>query len=227
MFMIFMGEPIGYQDEKEGRIIHDIYPVRGRENRTEGGGSKTFFTYHTEDAIHPYRPDHLGLICLRADHDRTAVNETASVVEAIQHLPGAAVTLLRQPLFEVKPPLSFGETDLSDMVPVLSGSLFEPEMRIHGSFMKGVNPEAQWALDMLKESLKKVSISYTLSPGDMMIINNRLAAHARSSFTPRYDGKDRWLQRMYTVVDFHRSSFSRGRGEPYLCSLECRTQPVE
>ena len=30
-----------------------------------------------------------------------------------------------------------------------------------------------------------------------LLINNRKGVHARSSFTARYDGEDRWLQRTY------------------------------
>ena len=37
--------------------------------------------------------------------------------------------------------------------------------------------------------------------GDLLIVDNRRAVHGRSQFTPRYDGFDRWLQRMSVVRD--------------------------
>jgi len=36
-----------------------------------------------------------------------------------------------------------------------------------------------------------------LRPGDLLAINNTRCAHSRSSFPARFDGQDRWLQRVY------------------------------
>ena len=36
-----------------------------------------------------------------------------------------------------------------------------------------------------------------LQPGQMLLINNRKGAHSRTPFTARFDGTDRWLQRLY------------------------------
>lgn len=33
------------------------------------------------------------------------------------------------------------------------------------------------------------------------LLDNNKAAHARSAFKPRYDGEDRWLQRMFSIND--------------------------
>jgi L-asparagine oxygenase len=35
----------------------------------------------------------------------------------------------------------------------------------------------------------------------LLIIDNRRAVHGRTAFTPRYDGRDRWLKRAYLVSD--------------------------
>jgi hypothetical protein len=40
-----------------------------------------------------------------------------------------------------------------------------------------------------------------LLPGDLVIVDNRRAVHSRSEFEPRWDGKDRWLQRTYVSRD--------------------------
>ena len=40
-----------------------------------------------------------------------------------------------------------------------------------------------------------------LTPGDLLMINNRTAVHGRSFFVPRYDGENRWLQRTYLRKD--------------------------
>ncbi|MEW9576793.1 TauD/TfdA family dioxygenase [Bacillus toyonensis] len=212
LFMLYLGEPIGYADEKNGQLIHDICPIKGKEKGLENSGSQVFFTYHTEDAIHPYKPDHLALFCLRSDHNKEAQTETASIVKALELLPSAAVSILREPLFKLRPPTSFNSDELSTTIPVLSGSYMEPQMVIHCSLMEGLNEDAKWALELLKNALSNVSIKIPLCPGDLIIIDNRMAAHARSSFTPRYDGNDRWLQRIFTVYDIRKSSFSRNHG---------------
>lgn len=209
LFMLHLGEPIGYADEKNGQIIHDICPIKGKETNLENSGSQVFFTYHTEDAIHPHKPDYLSLVCLRSDHEKKAETGTASIVQALELLPGYAIDLLRKPLYLLSPPSSFNSPELSIQTSVLSGNIIQPNLCIHGSLMQGVNVESQWALEELKKALSEVSSGVVLTPGDLIIIDNSLAAHARTAFTPKYDGKDRWLQRMFAVVDFNRSRASR------------------
>lgn len=40
-----------------------------------------------------------------------------------------------------------------------------------------------------------------LQPGDMLIFKNQQTLHARDGFTPRYDGRDRWMLRVFGVND--------------------------
>jgi len=41
----------------------------------------------------------------------------------------------------------------------------------------------------------------TLQPGDMVIFKNQQTLNARDGFTPRYDGRDRWMLRVFGVND--------------------------
>lgn len=219
--MLFLGEPIAFEDEKEGLLIQNICPVKGMENQQENTGS-VFLELHTEDGFHPYKPDYLGLTCLRADHDQIAQTVTASILNVLHKLPSTAVVLLRQPLFKLKLSPSFTHdyndgTEYSKVLPVLSGSIFEPDMCLDYYLMEGTSREAQWALDILKRELLKVMVSIVLVPGDVIIVDNRMAVHGRSTFKPRYDGKDRWLQRMFVTQDFRRSSFSRAQ-DKFICT---------
>ncbi|EJQ37431.1 hypothetical protein IEE_05217 [Bacillus cereus BAG5X1-1] len=209
LFMLNLGEPIAYADEKNGQFVHDICPIKGKEKNIENSGSQVFFSYHTEDAIHPYKPDYLALFCLRSDHDKSAKTETASVAKALELLPGYAIDILRKPLFILRPPSSFNSPELSIQTAILTGNIMRPNLCIDTSLMEGINEEAQWALNELKNALHKVSIGIVLLPGDLVIIDNRLAAHARTAFTPKYDGQDRWLQRMFAIMDIRSSESSR------------------
>ena len=35
-----------------------------------------------------------------------------------------------------------------------------------------------------------------LEPGEMVVLNTCQAVHSRSTYPPRYDGSDRWFQRL-------------------------------
>lgn len=199
LFMSILGDVFGYEDEKNAQLVHDICPIEGQEKNIENSGSDVFFSYHVEDAIHPFKPDYLCLNCLKSDHDKVAITETSSVSEAIKFVSKENVDILRKPLFNLNPPASFKSEDLVRTIPVISGSEKNPSLIIHESLMKGINDEAEKALNELKAALPKASVGVQLNPGDYVIIDNNKAAHARSSFKPRYDGEDRWLQRMFAI----------------------------
>ncbi|MBZ8167561.1 TauD/TfdA family dioxygenase [Staphylococcus aureus] len=182
LFMSILGEVFGYEDEKNGQLVHDISPIKGQEKNIENSGSDVFFSYHVEDAIHPYKPDYLALYCLRSDHEKVAITETSSISEAIKKLNDSTLNILREPMYELHPPASFNSSHLSRKVSVIGGSQKQPNLLIH-------------------ETLPKVSNGVQLNPGELIILDNNKAAHARSAFKPRYDGKDRWLQRMFSVND--------------------------
>ena len=217
--MLYFGDPIAYEEEKEALPIQNICPIKGHENRQENTGSN-HLQFHTEDGFHPYKLHHLALFCLRSDHEKVAQTVTASIMNVLHKLPSTAIMLLRKPLYRLHMSSSFKHGDsfkYSVLLPVLSGNLLAPEMCVHYSSMEGINREAQWALDTLRSLLLEVATGFVLLPGDLLIVDNRVAAHARTPFKPRYDGTDRWLQRMFTVQDIRRSSFSRVQGK-YTCT---------
>ncbi|MFV0320670.1 MAG: TauD/TfdA family dioxygenase, partial [Microbacterium sp.] len=45
--------------------------------------------------------------------------------------------------------------------------------------------------------------------GDLFLFDNRRVMHARTPFEPRYDGTDRWLQRVIISDDLGRSAGRR------------------
>lgn len=215
LMMMHLGEPIAYADEKEGAIISNICPIAGEENKQENSGS-VFFEFHTENAFHPLKPDYLGLLCLRSDHDRIAKTATASIRKVLHKLPGKLIPLLRQPLYKIRLASSFrkdGDAVLySHLLPVLSGDISEPELCIDLHAMEAITPEARLALDALESELMQAAVGTVLLPGDLMLVDNRTAVHARTGFQPRYDGNDRWLQRLFVIEDFRRSRASRSPG---------------
>jgi L-asparagine oxygenase len=90
---------------------------------------KKVLTFHTEDSFHPFPPDYLTLIGLRADHKKVARTLTTSIRTILHQLPSTCLSLLRQPLYRLSPSSSFNinKEDYSVILPVLTGNLHEQE----------------------------------------------------------------------------------------------------
>ncbi|MPY42418.1 oxygenase [Streptomyces phyllanthi] len=198
-----VGSLIGYQDEKNGALIHEVHPVKGEETRIENSGSVAF-DFHTENVHHPLRPDFLGLLCLRQDHDGVAATRVASVREAQDLLTGEQQEVLRDARYNSAYPTSFsrniaGPRPTAGPHPVLFGRDPDLFMRFNSHNTTAPDPEGAEALRALSAALESVCKDVVLEPGDLVLVDNHIAAHGRSSFTPRYDGEDRWLRRCYSL----------------------------
>ncbi|MFB6616603.1 TauD/TfdA family dioxygenase [Streptomyces sp. NPDC085524] len=198
-----VGSLIGYRDEKDGALVHDVHPVRGEETRIENSGSVAF-DFHTENVHHPLRPDFLGLICLRQDHDAIAATRVASIREAEALLDEEQRSILRSPRFHSAYPTSFarnipGPRPTAGPHPVLFGREGQSFMRFNSHNTTAGDAKGKAALEALSAALETVCRDIVLEPGDLVLVDNHIAAHGRSSFTPRYDGADRWLRRCYSL----------------------------
>jgi len=227
MLMMWLGEPIAYQDEKEGALIQNVCPVLGQENRQENTGS-VYLEFHTEDGFHPFKPDFVGLLCLKADHNNIARTGTASIRKILRNLDKETISVLRKPLYHIRLASSFTKdlttVNYSSLLSILSGDQSEPELCMDGHAMEAITPEAEQAMEALEAALKEALIEVALVPGDLLIIDNRVAAHTRTAFQPRYDGQDRWLQRMFVVQDFRRSRMGRPAGSHACFPLAVETK---
>ncbi|MFJ9041627.1 TauD/TfdA family dioxygenase [Streptomyces sp. NPDC102406] len=204
-----LGEPMGVLTEKAGQLIHDVVPVPGGSKTQTNQGSEVFLNFHSDimhDVIGRYdvaNPDFLVLSCLRADHEGIAGTFYADARDISAALPPATLETLRSPLFRLNAPGSYvrdvadGQEVLSDPVPMISGHTSYPEIAISANGVQPLTSGAREALDTLQEVCGQVAHSVRLRPGQALLINNRKGVHARSTFTARYDGQDRWLQRTY------------------------------
>ena len=48
-------------------------------------------------------------------------------------------------------------------------------------------------------AIEKCTKEIVLKTGDLLVINNSTVIHGRKPFDARYDGTDRWVQRMLVV----------------------------
>ncbi|MFF6985399.1 TauD/TfdA family dioxygenase [Streptomyces sp. NPDC010273] len=195
-----LGDVFAFRDEKRGALVHNVVPVPALAASQSNGGSVEL-ELHNENAFHPHRPDLIGLLCLRSDHEGTAGTLFSSIRKARVLLDDADLAILRSPRFVTEAPPSFRAGDATTAHRVLNGSLDDPDIQVDFNATRAIDGEAGTALRRLGDALAEVASELVLRPGDMAFLDNRLVVHGRTEFTPRYDGNDRWLHRVYVQLD--------------------------
>ena len=106
---------------------------------------------------------------------------------------------MSKPLFETSVDESFrinGEPDTIETTSVLRVRDGRPTMCYDKSVMRGITVAAQDALEEFGRAVEKHTQEVALATGDLLIIDNSNTVHGRKPFQARYDGTDRWLQRL-------------------------------
>ncbi|MFJ5035781.1 TauD/TfdA family dioxygenase [Streptomyces sp. NPDC088560] len=204
-----LGEPLAYLAEKSGALVQDVVPVAGQE-AFHGNAGSVPLSFHTENGFHPHPPDYVVFLCLRADHDQIAGMRVAGIRQALPLLTPAGREALFAPEFITTPPPSFGpDAAASDPNatprPVLSGAPEDPDIRMAQLVTTPLTARATAALAEFARACEATARTLPLTPGDLVVIDNRVTVHGRTAFQPRYDGADRWLQRTYVTTDLRRS----------------------
>jgi L-asparagine oxygenase len=199
-----LGEIAAYRQEKAGALVQNVVPVPGRE-RTQSNAGSTLLELHVENAFHARRPDLIGLLCLRSDHAGTAGTLVSSIRRAMPLLSAQAAGTLRQPRFVTSAPPSFATAQATAPHAVLDADPRDPDILVDFAATSALDPDAALALGELSAALLEVSRSLVLRPGEMAFLDNRITLHGRTAFTPRYDGRDRWLHRTYVHLDRRRT----------------------
>ncbi|MET9294047.1 TauD/TfdA family dioxygenase [Streptomyces sp. NPDC003077] len=203
--MLQLGEVIAYRSEKSGALVQDVVPVPGYESQQSNAGSVRLHM-HTENAFHPSRPDFLGLLCVRADPTGDARLTTASIRRALPLLSGEARRTLSQERFLTEAPPSFGDHQGDSPVhAILVGAPEDPNVLVDFAATHPVDDGARQAMEELRTALERVTHEHTLDAGDLVLADNRLTVHGRTSFSPLFDGTDRWLHRVYAALDGRRA----------------------
>ncbi|GLZ36651.1 guanitoxin biosynthesis L-enduracididine beta-hydroxylase GntD [Actinokineospora sp. NBRC 105648] len=229
-----LGEPIGWATQQDGRIMHDIFPIREHEHEQIGWGSDELLTWHTEDAFHPLRTDYLALMCLR----NPGGVETTTADIADVRIEDDLREILAEPRFHILPDNSHRaenrvdavaedgraedgrvaalrrrsaervERALSDPEPValLFGAPDDPYVVVDPYYMQGaLGAEEQRALERFSAAIDEAMSGVVLRPGDMCFIDNYRVVHGRKPFRARFDGTDRWLRRLNVARDLRKS----------------------
>ena len=201
-----LGQPVGYLPEHGGDLIQNLVPTQANADRQVSTSSKVQLMFHTEAAFHPHRPRYLLLLCLRGDEN--AFTTLSSIFEVLPRLAERVVDTLFQPRFRTAVDESYlhGRSNvLGAPMPVLCGERHRPTMVFDADLMVGTDEEADDALRALSAAVEAHQTAVALEAGDLLVVDNNVAVHGRSPYSPRFDGYDRWLQRSM-VVPHHAAS---------------------
>ncbi|MET8857914.1 TauD/TfdA family dioxygenase [Streptomyces sp. NPDC004579] len=215
LLSLHLGEIAAFREEKYGALVQNVVPVPGRETEQSNAGSIPL-DLHVENAFHPNRPDYVGLLCLRGDHSGRAGTLVSSIREAVRLISDEVLEELRRPVFVTEPPPSFGGGDSTPVHAVLEGDPEDPNVRVDFHATRALDDTGKAALERLRDAFLDVASELVLRSGEMAFVDNRLAIHGRTAFTPRYDGRDRWLHRTFVHLDHRRTRVHRPGGGPVL-----------
>lgn len=131
--------------------------------------------------------------------DHNAITTYADLSDILSQLDLETRRVLKQKWFTTGIDLSFRTNQEPDKdIPIsivgeLDGML---TLTYDEVLIKGINDLACEALEKVKEAVKNCTQEIVLNTGNLLVINNRNTIHGRKPFQPRYDGTDRWVQRM-------------------------------
>ena len=207
-----LGEIGAYRSEKGGALVQNVVPVPGKET-FQGNAGSTVLEMHVENAFHVSRPDYVGLMCLRNDHGNQAKLRVSCIRRALCLVDDKTERLLHEARFVTDPPPSFGGRDAAaEPHAVLTGDRADPNVQVDFTSTHPLDDEAAGAMEQLEKAFAEVAEEVLLQRGELALVDNRLALHGRTSFVPRYDGRDRWLHRTFVHLDARRTRAQRPGG---------------
>lgn len=225
-----LGDIYGWLTQQDGRVVHDILPIKSCEKEQLGCGSKAELTLHVEDAFHELRGDYLIMMCLR-NHEHTP---TTLSKPDYRKLTKRQIDVLFEKHYTIKPDNShkpknsssdraktLGSGELThvekaygamqkrveqpEKIAVLFGNKKDPCLRLDPYFMETPdNPEATDALEALYEIVTASLVEVALNPGEILVVDNYEVVHGRRPFQARFDGADRWYKRINVIRDIRR-----------------------
>jgi Fe(II)/alpha-ketoglutarate-dependent arginine beta-hydroxylase len=220
LYSSLLGDPFAWATQQNGRLIHDVLPIKGHEHEQLGSSSEAVLTWHTEDAFHPLRGDFLVFACLRNPY---AAVTTLGYVDSLG-LPDATKSVLFEERFIIRPDEShlaknnsavdeaaFAGIDEMSINPqpvaILFGNPEHPYIRADPYFMsvESGDHEARHALDQFVKEVDEKMIDLQMESGDFCFLDNFRVVHGRKPFQARHDGTDRWLKRVNVSRDLRKS----------------------
>ena len=220
LFSSLLGDPFAWATQQNGRLIHDVLPIKGHEYEQLGSSSESPLTWHTEDAFHPLRGDFLSFACLRNPY---ATATTIGYADAL-NLPDTTKAVLFEERFMIRPDeshlaknntaadaVTFADIDEMQNNPrpiaILFGDPARPYIRADPYFMSvdSDDHEARYALEQFVKEMDGKMVDLQMESGEFCFLDNFRVVHGRKPFKARHDGTDRWLKRANVARDLRKS----------------------
>ncbi|KTC25868.1 iron hydroxylase [Pseudomonas marginalis ICMP 9505] len=215
-----LGDPIGYIQESNGDIINNFFPQKKHSKDTNSDSYDCELELHTENAFHTVSPDYLVLLCLRQDPAAEAATFISSIDRIRDHLTPDDIRYFLEEKYNFLSDYCITEKncriDINQKQTVLYGDPDAPFFRFDPQFMVARSKSAQMKLEVLRKAAWQVAEPVHMKAGDLLIIDNRKTAHARSAFSANLDGNDRWMQRTFAVTGYRHYAQKFGKNQRVL-----------
>jgi L-asparagine oxygenase len=136
----------------------------------------------------------------------------ASIKAALKALREDQVQQLSQAIFRTGLDVTFGGTSFTEIVTPITPNRYRYDLEL----MTADDPAARVALVALDQAVATSAITITARPGDILIIDNRYAAHGRLPFQAHFDGFDRWVLRILSCQNLPRADGRTSIGTAHL-----------
>ncbi|MDJ0334569.1 MAG: TauD/TfdA family dioxygenase [Rhodoglobus sp.] len=202
-----LGSMVAYEAEGNGHLIQDMVPNPKLATTQQSQGSKVELEAHTEQCFSNYKPDYVILGALRGDPE--ALTYAFSGRKIAELMSPEEVAMLRKPLWATTIDESFqpyipNPDEIRGPFAILNGPDDDPYVLVDQDLMHGITAAAQELLQKVVKVYIEHRDAHNLQAGDLLMLDNLRAMHGRSMYTPRFDGKDRFIARGFVVRDRRR-----------------------
>jgi len=203
--------PISYKDEDKN-IIRAVAPRRNSHNERSSQSPHNDLDWHVDAAYRPITekssnlsplPDYLIFGIVHKGHENLPI-VYISLNDILNQLSYQDILIGRSNEFTVTSADSFSYKIVSKNLPLL----VEHANGYYSRIKMDAIPETQRAagfLNKIREIVDQKSIQNYIyvDPSDIVILNNKAVLHKRDSYSPKWDGKDRYFIRIYSVKDIN------------------------
>jgi len=206
-----LGVPFAIEHENYGRLVHNLYPIQVDANQQKSTSSSVLLTAHTELSCIDTPPDYLALVGLRSGSERVSTL-IYNLDDMLQSLEEKEIEILQQLRFITEIDESLRGVEGIDIytkpfsIVTMSGN--DITWRYDVEYTRGIDAESSKVVARLAQLLEEVAHHLYIGEGDLAVIKNTKVAHGRTAFKAKYDGSDRWLQRLNVLEDSSRSLFT-------------------
>jgi hypothetical protein len=218
--------PVAYAEESAS-TLHAVCPVTKAWGEVSSHGFDSALPAHTDYADRPIdelvRDQSPAAAVLAFAIERAEPGtpmQCISLHRLLSRLSPERIAAGQQEEFAVRAPAIFGSGH-----PPRVRRLFLPDSgsgvrcRLNLGTMHGLTARASRLLHEIREILTDAAMVEMIHVrrGDIVIMDNQRTLHRRGSFTPRWDGTDRYFIRMSAVHDC-RAGLAAGPGRPWIWS---------